>query len=77
METYGDVLEWLYEQTLKPFYAPGAEVPNIWDDVKHVFEDPKLKAINLIECAFHCQLDLWRALNTNRNDVNFPLPPIA
>ena len=71
------MLKWLYAQTLKPFYVPGAEVPNMWDDVKHFFDDQRLKAINMTAHAFHCHLGLWRALNNNQNDVNFPLPPIT
>ena len=31
----------------------------------------------MTEHAFHCYLGLWRALNINQNDINFPLPPIA
>ena len=49
---YDAVLDWLYDQTLKPFYIPGDVLPNMWDAVKHIFDNPKLEHINMTEHAF-------------------------
>ena len=78
LESYTNINKWLHEQVMEPFYAPNesGKVPDLWDSVEEVFDDPLLKHVKMTQHAFQCYLGLWRALNVTK-EMEYPLPPIA
>ena len=80
IDAYEQINKWLFDQTLKPFYAVDENdrdtVPDLWNLVEEAFKDPQLKHIKMSKHAFQCYLRLLRALNVTM-ELQLPLPPIA
>jgi len=76
MESYANIMLWLIDETLAPFWDNSEDVPYLWPLVKNAFKSDKLKSLNISEHAFQCYFGLWREINV-KCSVHYPLPPIA
>lgn len=72
LEAYGDVLKWLHDQVLKPFWVEGSNVPDVWTpEVEKAFSSRKLKSLKMNQHAFQSYVGLWRGINV---DIKIPRP---